>query len=798
MILQRQQSQHHPLLMDPAPTRPPVSGRGKGKRVSRACLSCRVRKTRCDLDSDGVSGGPPCRRCVEHQLQCVLAKSRRGGRRIKGVKGALPPNPARSVPVPVPPSSSSHAVGGAGGGSGPAPDEGDDEDDDEDDDDDDDADDGDVDHHDAYRGVPPHHAAAAAASSAHGCWPSPQSAHTWRAESPAGSVAHDESSRRDSDGLEGHIASTDLLNPSDALDLLAQVADLDPGGRHGGSSGRDGGARRNAQATGDGAPVSPPAYFAPIADGVLTWLEASFLVKRYHDEYHPFFPVAYSSIFDGRPVSEWAEKEPHLLTAILTVASKDDPSWSRVHEACSQFMESLVTKLIHSGSTNIGSVEALLILAEWAPQRSNEYSTIGCGQEDNGAWMLVGMAIRLGYLQRLEQTALVPENGSQSVDVSRKRIAWAACYMSDRQVSIRLGKGFWSRGPIPSISWRAADFPSLQNQALGPDNLALLFQAQLELIQLFSNAHDILYSSSTHRKQLYTGGEYIRYIDDFASVLRKWKLSWANFTPTVKASLVLSFEFLRLYINAFAFQATLNRAVARASQRASVKAQMVSNLFSDVAGNPDARFIYESIDAANSLLSILNSFIDPVAGLKCMPLKYCLYVIYAAVFLFKARLAGAISGEGDGGVRRAIQGTITQLQKTSTNPHSLGRRYATSLRLLWRKSAPAKHTPNNKTNTRPDPTVRAPLTPAQGALTRIEDMPRGDKAPLELDPLNGFSWRDLDSLGQYIASNSTMAAMGEGMLTSAEFDWEQSSAGLDDLAMRPQNEAVWSGHDIIF
>ena len=87
--------------------------------------------------------------------------------------------------------------------------------------------------------------------------------------------------------------------------------------------------------------------------------------------------------------------------------------------------------------------------------------------------------------------------------------------MCDRQVSIRLGKGFWSRGPIPSINWRAADFPSLQAQALGPDNLALLFQAQLELIQLFSNAHDILYSSSAHRKQLYLGGEYIRYIVSF-------------------------------------------------------------------------------------------------------------------------------------------------------------------------------------------------------------------------------------------------------------------------------------------
>ncbi|PHH60123.1 hypothetical protein CDD81_2081 [Ophiocordyceps australis] len=787
--------------MEASPTQTPTGGsagssatrfaRNKGKRVSRACLSCRLRKTRCDLDSDGLSGNPPCRRCVEHQLECVLAKSRRGGRRIKGVKGALPPASSLHRPSLYPDHASDQLRADA----------------------DSESDDSDShkphhypDHHGASHDQhpPPHHHHHQQG------WPSPQSAPNWRGESVGSVQDHEsrDSSRRDSDGLEGHIASTDLLNPSDALDLLAQVADLDPGGQ-GGSSGRDG---PNSH-TGPGASqpaAAPTAYFPPVADGIISWPEASYLVKRYHDKYHPFFPIALGAMFDGSPVSEWADKEPHLLTAILTVASKDDPSWARVHDACSQYMESLVSKLVYAGSSNIGPVEALLILAEWAPQRPQENSTIGCGQEDHGAWMLVGIAIRLGYLQRLEQTALVPENGPQSVDASRRRIAWAACYMSDRQVSIRLGKGFWSRGPIPSINWRAADFPTLQAQALGSDNLALLFQAQLELIQLFSNAHDILYSSSSHRKQLYTGGEYVRYIDDFASVLRKWKLSWANctFTPPVKASLVLSFEFLRLYINAFAFQATLNRAVARAGQR-STKGPAVNNLFSDIAGNPDARFIYESIDAANSLLSILNSFIDPVAGLKCMPLKYCLYVIYAAVFLFKARLAGAISGEGDGGVRRAIQGTITQLQKTSNNPHSLGRRYATSLRLLWRKSSARPHnnssssssnnnhnSMSNKASARKE-AVREPPTPVQeDGNPRHDDMTGVDKA-LEMDPLNGFSWRDLDSLGQYIASNSALS-MTDGMLTSPEFDWEHSSAGLDDLAMRPQFDNVWSGHDIIF
>lgn len=432
-----------------------------------------------------------------------------------------------------------------------------------------------------------------------------------------------------------------------------------------------------------------------------------------------------------------------------------------------------------------------------------------------------------------------------------------ACYMCDRQVSIRLGKGFWSRGPGPALHLRAADFPTLHEQALGPDNMGLLFQAHLELTQLISNAHDILYSSTSHRKQLYIGGEYVRYIvraQNLISVMRIFELmlfyrttlllwygsgscrgrttavsfilllllticlanvSLLPVTPPVKASLVLSFEFLRLYINAFAFQANLNRAAARNAQGGQGKAS--GPLFSNVAGKPDARFIYESIDAANSLLSILNSFIDPVAGLKCMPLKYCLYVIYAAVFLFKvkmplppaymypyqdvdklkqARLAGAISSDGDRGVRHAIHGTITQLQKTSNNPHSLGRRYATSLRLLWRKSC-AK--PSSKSMARSHPVAEPPTPTTMDQIGGHEGLPLPTvgKAAMDIDPLSGFSWRDLDSLGHFIASNSTMNMM-DGMLGGADFDWEHSPGGLDDFVVQPQFDTRFAGHDIIF
>ncbi|KAL2875248.1 hypothetical protein SGCOL_009538 [Colletotrichum sp. CLE4] len=354
---------------------------------------------------------------------------------------------------------------------------------------------------------------------------------TSQPDSPGGQSTR---SLKSSGDIEGHITSSDLLNPSDALNLLAQVADL------------DGEERRDD------------------------------MRHLYIDHFHPFFPVADKCILTHTPatVASLIDSEPHLVTAIFTVASKDEPSMSRVHEACSRYMETLISKLIYKGSTAVGAVEALLILAQWAPQRLQEKPTIGRGEEDEGAWMQIGVAIRLGYLQSLEQTGLLSDKTSPSSETfRRKRLVWAG--------------------------------------------------------------------------------------------------------------LNLSYEFLRLYINAFAFQATINRAITKARQQQQQHIQQnqqyqqsqqnkfskdqtqqynghetttgshaparhpppppptatISPLFADLASTPDARFIYESMDAANSLLNILNSSVDPATGLRYMPLKYYLYVIYAAVFLFKVQTA---------------------------------------------------------------------------------------------------------------------------------------------------------------
>lgn len=88
-------------------------------------------------------------------------------------------------------------------------------------------------------------------------------------------------------------------------------------------------------------------------------------------------------------------------------------------------MESLISKLIYAGSTEVGAVEALLILAEWAPEPPEDSLAIGTGKENQGSWMLVGLAVRLAYLQNLEQTTLTHGEEGVSEHVCRQRTVWA-------------------------------------------------------------------------------------------------------------------------------------------------------------------------------------------------------------------------------------------------------------------------------------------------------------------------------------------------------------------------------------
>lgn len=134
-------------------------------------------------------------------------------------------------------------------------------------------------------------------------WPSSsQQTGNWRAHSPpdggsAPAVALATGSRTSSDGLEGHIASTDLLNPSDALDLLAQVADLDPGRERGTVLGQPAADSRHVDGLQKAVSRNAANHYPPLDDGILTPAEVTYLLRRYPNIFPRLFIYLFLFIF---------------------------------------------------------------------------------------------------------------------------------------------------------------------------------------------------------------------------------------------------------------------------------------------------------------------------------------------------------------------------------------------------------------------------------------------------------------------------------------------------------------------
>jgi len=191
-------------------------------------------------------------------------------------------------------------------------------------------------------------------------------------------------------------------------------------------------------------------------------------------------------------------------------------------------MQNMINEIMAGSDAELEAVEALLLLSQWVSNRPQHSVSVGRGEEDRVAWMYVGLALRLGYFLGTDRAAFKPDSREDPQTYRRKRLVWTACYMLDRQVSVRVGKGFWSRGPGPLSGLKGTDFPSLLEQSPEGDNWGSIFQANLELTQIFSNVYDILYAAKGHGWKEMLEGRYAKYLDDFRLSIRNWNDVWGN------------------------------------------------------------------------------------------------------------------------------------------------------------------------------------------------------------------------------------------------------------------------------
>lgn len=145
--------------------------------------------------------------------------------------------------------------------------------------------------------------------------------------------------------------------------------------------------------------------------------------SRYTENYHHFFPIVPSYILDPAQILTSLEEEPFLITAILAVASKDRIDFAELNQAIWEHMEKRIFDVVLGAASirRVGCVEGLLLLGEWTSVSQRQTEDSGQG----AVWSIIGLAVRLAYLLRLEENSFKPnEYASLRPEAQRKRLAW--------------------------------------------------------------------------------------------------------------------------------------------------------------------------------------------------------------------------------------------------------------------------------------------------------------------------------------------------------------------------------------
>ncbi|KAK1498994.1 hypothetical protein CCUS01_02614 [Colletotrichum cuscutae] len=454
--------------------------------------------------------------------------------------------------------------------------------------------------------------------------------------------------------------------------------------------------------------------FELIRRGVLRLDKASQLLDMFASNYHLYCPVTPTHFFT-QP-GQLQKRDYFLLAVLLTIASRTLQGThiftASVGITCCagnygsvfvRHVQSLLLQVLlaHSWTQPPRTVEGLLLLSEWLPHIESKRSALAVHKdhfsEGQTAWSIVGLAVRLGYSLRLDRAAFRSPTSGEPVDDKQEqnRLIWTFTYLADRQISVRLGQSFWSRGPALSSKFTAKDFPSLKPVAgCSTDDYASVLHAHLDLMQILHNAHSILYSANERTQSMINEGDYPRYLDDLMEAATAWSTNWGDIqvSPKLKSTLRISHEYLCLYINAFSFHAVVTRESQHQGSRRDDRRQLRGNkrsgldLFSNgLMASPDARYIASAITTARDLLS-LTTELDSRRVLCYLPSRYHLYGLYAAVLLYRALNVGAIRGHAQQKqVRGLSQAFILTLgEVASTEPH-ICHGYSVLLRELWQQ-----------------------------------------------------------------------------------------------------------------
>ncbi|KAL7912411.1 hypothetical protein GGI35DRAFT_252122 [Trichoderma velutinum] len=418
----------------------------------------------------------------------------------------------------------------------------------------------------------------------------------------------------------------------------------------------------------------------------LTAQEAATFVSLFFRNMCPFTPVISDWYGDPANFLNLVDSEPVLCTAILTLSSRyhllhGDGWLSRsyfLHNRLWRYCQSLLQRVIWgqekgivSSARSLGTVEGLLLMAEWharslhlppdieawdpeddtpkgGPSSTTHRWLEGVVEpmrrSDRMSWSLIQSAASVGHELGLFDEEGDNDSSSQSTTVrafnkQRRQRLRVVLYLYMNQLAFRIGFSALIPHTLVSLSQNALkQSPTSQ---LG-DHWIESMSLWVDLSRLTRASHDLLFASKASTRELVKSGGYRRILDHFKPILENW---WTKYTAATAAGpfrefLAVDFLYTKIYLYSLALQAAAERKMSQ--QANGVPNSVISSIFDFYY--EDYNFIQDVIVAAKDVLRITLNFAE-IGRLRYLPVRTYVRVISSCIFLLKALALGVPTDE---------------------------------------------------------------------------------------------------------------------------------------------------------
>ncbi|KAF8136647.1 fungal-specific transcription factor domain-containing protein, partial [Boletus edulis] len=253
-------------------------------------------------------------------------------------------------------------------------------------------------------------------------------------------------------------------------------------------------------------------------------------------------------------------RSPFLLTSICAIASKFYTHRPELHSRLTELAQKLAFSVPARGYKSLEIVQAYLLLTLW-----------GCGAveryEYDKTWLLLGMAIRMATDLNLHRKTAVshdtPEARARDKEVHNRERTWLLCFALDRSTSAQMGKPHSIREDfiIRNV------FQWINSSIRTPGDRALA--AYVELQRIVSRSLDLLYSGTSTPSGLQIDCDYLLVIKSFEQQIVAWLHDWTNAHTTLSSDeglkdyvstiMTFYFHYYSLVIHSFGLQNAMER-----------------------------------------------------------------------------------------------------------------------------------------------------------------------------------------------------------------------------------------------